>query len=175
VAARQAERWLALEYIGAVTLKTVNGFTSGGGLIGPQQYAVTTLTYGLLSLATMADATADVAAAFGGLILLGMLVRPALDKAGQRTSAGAQTISGLLGFVRGAGGRPPTYAQGVGAAATSAPGSTSGSSSSGSGDSSPIPGLPGLPTGPDLIPNLPGILPLPIVDFGNAVKDFLGL
>jgi len=113
----QAERWLALEYVAALALTVVYGLRKDGNLIGPQRAAVITLAYGFLSLFTLTDVTSPLGPAFGGLIILGILVRPTKNAAGQATTPGLEVATGLGSFVANASGST-SVSQGAGATTT---------------------------------------------------------
>lgn len=106
---QQAERWLALEFVGVVVVRTLHGFREQSGLLGPQQYGAIVAGYAFLSLLVMSDTTAELGAVFGALILLAVLLRP--TSSGH--PAGAEAARAVAAFTEHVGTNPPSLARGV--------------------------------------------------------------
>lgn len=105
----QAERWLALEFLGVVVVRTIHGFHAQQGLLGPQQYGAIVAGYGMLSVLVLSDTTAELGAVFGALILLAVLLRP--TDTGR--PLGADTARAVAAYAEHVGTNPPSLARGV--------------------------------------------------------------
>jgi hypothetical protein len=106
---RQAERWLAMEFIVVVLIRTIHGFVEQHDLLGPQSYAAMIAAYGLLSVLVLFSATAELGAVFGALIVLAVLMRP--TKSG--SIVGVETARSVAAFTGNVAKNPPTLAHGV--------------------------------------------------------------
>lgn len=111
MAARQQERWLALEFVGVVLVRTIYGFREQRGLLGPQNYAAMLAAFGMLSALVLFEPTADLAAVIGALILLAVLLRPT-GKPGELSTLGADAARSVAAFTENVGNNPPSIAKG---------------------------------------------------------------
>jgi hypothetical protein len=103
VQTRAAERYIALEYLVALVLRTVAELRRRHALPGARTYVNITVTYGLLSLFTFSEVTASIGPGVGGLVLLALLVRPPIDPATGRpvpggTTPGQDVLEGITEF-----------------------------------------------------------------------------
>lgn len=105
---REAERWLALEFVGAVVVRTIAGFREQDALLGPQNYAAIMIAYGMLSVLVLSDTTADLAAVFGALLLLAILLRPT-----ETGTAGSAVAEAFAAFNKNVRDNPTSIARGV--------------------------------------------------------------
>lgn len=109
MANRDAERWLALEFVTTCVVRTIAGFREQGDLLGPQNYAAIIAAYAMLSMLVLWDVTADLAAVFGALLLLAVLLRPTADG----SNLGRDTARSVQAFTEHVGSNPPSVARGA--------------------------------------------------------------
>lgn len=104
---RQAERWLALEFVAVVVVRTLHGFREQKNMLGPQQFAAMLVAFGMLSVLVMYEPTAELAAILGLLLLLLVALRPTVDGV-----LGGDVANSVGAFVSNVGASPPSVAQG---------------------------------------------------------------
>lgn len=106
---REAERWLALEFLTVASVRTIHGFSDSKGLLGPQQFGAMLAAFAMLSVLVMYEPTAELAALLGALLVLATLLRPTV--AG--STAGAEAAQSVGSFARNVGTSAPSLAKGA--------------------------------------------------------------
>lgn len=112
VSQRQAERWLALEFVAVVVVRTIHGFEDQEALLGPQNYAAILAAYGFLSLLVLSSYTAELAAMLGLLVLLAVLLRPTSGPGEPLRTVGTDAAGAVAAFARNVGANSPSIAGG---------------------------------------------------------------
>lgn len=108
--ARQAERWLALELIVVVVVRTVEGFRNQGGLLGAKNYAAMMVAFGMLAVLVMYEPAAELAAILGLILVFATLLRPTQ---GGKSIVGGDVAGALATFSASVQSGPPTIAKGA--------------------------------------------------------------
>lgn len=101
-------------------VRTIAGFREQNALLGPQNYAAMMVAYGMLSVLVLSDTTADLAAVFGALLLLAILLRPTATGV-----AGSEVAGALAAFSKNVRDNPTSISRGVPNAAGKYPAATS--------------------------------------------------
>lgn len=109
MARRDSERALALEFVGAVAIRTLYGFREQHALLGPQNYAAMMVAYGMLSVLVLSETTDELAAVLGGLLLLAILLRPT----GGGRLLGVDTAKSLAAFTGNVADNPVSTSTGA--------------------------------------------------------------
>lgn len=110
---RQAERWIALEFLVVVVARTIAGFQQQKGLLGAQNYAAMAAAFALLSIFTLSDTTAEIGSALGLLVVLAVLLRQTPGvKPGTTSVLGSDVADAFAGFATKVGAAQPTISKG---------------------------------------------------------------
>lgn len=104
----QAERYLALEFLGVVAVRTLHGFREQRNLLGPQQFAAMLAAFAMLSVLVMYEPTAELAAILGLILLLGVALRPTVGK----STLGADVARSVGSFTKNVGSNVPSVSRG---------------------------------------------------------------
>lgn len=128
--ARSGERALALELLGTTAVVTLDQMTDGN-MPGPATYIGVLVVYSGLAVLSSWQKTERLAALFGGVVLLGVLLRPT-----GRGPAGVKIANSLAGASIHSSTQP-THAHGV-----APPSSTSSPGSIGGGAGALVPTIP---------------------------------
>lgn len=108
VSTPQAERYLALELVGVMLVRTIAGFQEQQNLLGPANFAAMTAAYGMLAGLVLWEPAAGLAATMGLLLFLSVLLRKT-----PTGTIGGDTARAVARFTERTSSAPPTVARGV--------------------------------------------------------------